>query len=348
MSRTRLCAFGSTEMMPWLAAAVRPRATPTLPRPRTSGTPAATTAPNAMRRMNSVSGMLISSAFLKSSPSVALSSLATEPSPIWPTVRSGCAAAKAVVASSDGPTASSGVRAVDPAAGSCSASSVSGRTTPRPSAPACGAADRRHALDAGVGRRELGADPGHLVRGEDAVLRGRDDGLGRRRADPGPLLDLGGDGRVADELVLGGRRRDALGGHEADAGGEGEGAQREHQPAVADAPLRDAGAGRSGSTGGGVVTLSGAAVAAVVVLMEPQPVAVTARAQVGGHPDRTRIGPGIASGFSRGRFCGCRVHRAHWVGSRERHARVAERQTRWLQVPVSERAWGFKSPLAHQ
>jgi hypothetical protein len=30
-----------------------------------------------------------------------------------------------------------------------------------------------------------------------------------------------------------------------------------------------------------------------------------------------------------------------------RHARVAEWQTRWLQVPVSERAWGFKSPLAH-
>jgi hypothetical protein len=29
-------------------------------------------------------------------------------------------------------------------------------------------------------------------------------------------------------------------------------------------------------------------------------------------------------------------------------ARVAERQTRWLQVPVSERAWGFKSPLAHR
>ena len=30
------------------------------------------------------------------------------------------------------------------------------------------------------------------------------------------------------------------------------------------------------------------------------------------------------------------------------HARVAEWQTRWLQVPVSERAWGFKSPLAHR
>ena len=29
-------------------------------------------------------------------------------------------------------------------------------------------------------------------------------------------------------------------------------------------------------------------------------------------------------------------------------ARVAEWQTRWLQVPVSERAWGFKSPLAHR
>ena len=28
--------------------------------------------------------------------------------------------------------------------------------------------------------------------------------------------------------------------------------------------------------------------------------------------------------------------------------RVAEWQTRWLQVPVSVRTWGFKSPLAHQ
>ena len=28
--------------------------------------------------------------------------------------------------------------------------------------------------------------------------------------------------------------------------------------------------------------------------------------------------------------------------------RVAEWQTRWLQVPVSARTWGFKSPLAHQ
>jgi hypothetical protein len=27
---------------------------------------------------------------------------------------------------------------------------------------------------------------------------------------------------------------------------------------------------------------------------------------------------------------------------------VAEWQTRWLQVPVFERMWGFKSPLAHQ
>ena len=28
--------------------------------------------------------------------------------------------------------------------------------------------------------------------------------------------------------------------------------------------------------------------------------------------------------------------------------RVAEWQTSWLQVPVSARTWGFKSPLAHQ
>src|SRR5690606_40798493 len=31
-----------------------------------------------------------------------------------------------------------------------------------------------------------------------------------------------------------------------------------------------------------------------------------------------------------------------------RHGQVAEWQTRWLQVPVSERTWGFKSPLAHR
>ena len=29
-------------------------------------------------------------------------------------------------------------------------------------------------------------------------------------------------------------------------------------------------------------------------------------------------------------------------------ARVAKWQTRWLQVPVFVRTWGFKSPLAHQ
>jgi hypothetical protein len=27
---------------------------------------------------------------------------------------------------------------------------------------------------------------------------------------------------------------------------------------------------------------------------------------------------------------------------------VAKWQTRWLQVPVFERTWGFKSPLAHE
>ena len=38
-----------------------------------------------------------------------------------------------------------------------------------------------------------------------------------------------------------------------------------------------------------------------------------------------------------------------WIAQHARpSARVAERQTRWLQVPVSARTWGFKSPLAHQ
>src|SRR5829696_3295677 len=37
-----------------------------------------------------------------------------------------------------------------------------------------------------------------------------------------------------------------------------------------------------------------------------------------------------------------------WIAQHARpSARVAERQTRWLQVPVSARTWGFKSPLAH-
>src|SRR6185436_10506853 len=44
--------------------------------------------------------------------------------------------------------------------------------------------------------------------------------------------------------------------------------------------------------------------------------------------------PGLAFGWSSLTLC--------------ERARVAEWQTRWLQVPVSERAWGFKSPLAHK
>ena len=35
------------------------------------------------------------------------------------------------------------------------------------------------------------------------------------------------------------------------------------------------------------------------------------------------------------------------IGSSDCHGRVAEWQTRWLQVPVSFGTWGFKSPFAH-
>ena len=43
------------------------------------------------------------------------------------------------------------------------------------------------------------------------------------------------------------------------------------------------------------------------------------------------------------------VRQAREVGSVSRLlARVAKWQTRWLQVPVFVRTWGFKSPLAHQ
>src|SRR5215207_11509432 len=44
-----------------------------------------------------------------------------------------------------------------------------------------------------------------------------------------------------------------------------------------------------------------------------------------------------------------RASLSRWIARpRAVGARVAERQTRWLQVPVSARTWGFKSPLAHQ
>ena len=37
-----------------------------------------------------------------------------------------------------------------------------------------------------------------------------------------------------------------------------------------------------------------------------------------------------------------------WVALPRSLGRVAKWQTRWLQVPVFVRTWGFKSPLAHR
>ena len=50
---------------------------------------------------------------------------------------------------------------------------------------------------------------------------------------------------------------------------------------------------------------------------------------------------------------GCRCVTRWWSGAAPLAfvhplGRVAEWQTRWLQVPVFARTWGFKSPLAHQ
>jgi hypothetical protein len=56
-----------------------------------------------------------------------------------------------------------------------------------------------------------------------------------------------------------------------------------------------------------------------------------------GRPDNARDGPGLPVWAPPRR----------WDSLTPLLARVAERQTRWLQVPVSERAWGFKSPLSH-
>ena len=63
------------------------------------------------------------------------------------------------------------------------------------------------------------------------------------------------------------------------------------------------------------------------------------------------------SAGTRGRSAGSPSHRSRPASGLARaramehtgpRARVAEWQTRWLQVPVPERAWGFKSPLAHR
>lgn len=41
---------------------------------------------------------------------------------------------------------------------------------------------------------------------------------------------------------------------------------------------------------------------------------------------------------ARGRLVSSAIHSGEW----------RNRQTRWLQVPVAARSWGFKSPLAHR
>ena len=55
-----------------------------------------------------------------------------------------------------------------------------------------------------------------------------------------------------------------------------------------------------------------------------------------------------SAGSSRDAFCFRPAPLAIVLGSHaDSHGRVAEWQTRWLQVPVSFGTWGFKSPFAH-
>ena len=59
-----------------------------------------------------------------------------------------------------------------------------------------------------------------------------------------------------------------------------------------------------------------------------------------------RRSSGSGNGRGRGRELGPGA--ATVIRSRRRFGRVAEWQTRWLQVPVSFGTWGFKSPFAHK
>ena len=66
------------------------------------------------------------------------------------------------------------------------------------------------------------------------------------------------------------------------------------------------------------------------------------------HPFLTSVeleGHSQTPSYRRNRLGGSVVIKA--IDSQRSLGRVAEWQTRWLQVPVSVRTWGFKSPLAH-
>ena len=67
------------------------------------------------------------------------------------------------------------------------------------------------------------------------------------------------------------------------------------------------------------------------------------------HPFLTSVeleGHSQTPSYRRNRLGGSVVIKA--IDSQCLLGRVAEWQTRWLQVPVSVRTWGLKSPLAHQ
>ena len=78
-------------------------------RPSSSGTPAATSAPNATTRISSVIGSERNSAFLKSSSNALLMASSALASPNWPTKTSGFAFWAAALAASTGSTRSGSV-----------------------------------------------------------------------------------------------------------------------------------------------------------------------------------------------------------------------------------------------
>jgi hypothetical protein len=91
------------------ASADRPSAAPTADIASSTGTPAAISAPNTSSMITSVTGMLISSAFWKSSPRVFDSALSSDEPPTCSTRRSGNCFCTAAVVSSSRSTRSSAV-----------------------------------------------------------------------------------------------------------------------------------------------------------------------------------------------------------------------------------------------
>ena len=207
-------------------------------RPSSSGTAAATTAPNASSRITSVIGSEITSARWRSFWRISSKPLSTEPPPAWCSVASGWARAIAATVRWIGATCSE--------ASSGSPRSVTWTSTLRP--PAVESAGvSRGPLTARTSRRPSRRASSAVGRGggRGAVGRAHEDALAGRALHPGRDDLRVGAGRLARARLGAGQGLGA--GHRAG----------EHAAGHEDQPQGDGGARPSGRRGGGAAHAAG-------------------------------------------------------------------------------------------